>query len=63
MNRMRINQPSSQQPCHQWHGTCVLGVDHGNGDVTIYWLRGPVTSSLVPRLSVSPGWPEHLAPK
>ena len=59
MKRMWINQPSTQQPHHTLHGVNVL-IDHAESNfehsVKAYFLSGPVVSSEILKLSLSPGW-------
>lgn len=61
MYRARIDQPSTLQPLHHMHGIKVI-VDpnsvKGNGGnvVTVALLEGPVTTMVVPLLSLSEGW-------
>ena len=58
MNRMWINQPSTQQPHHPMHGTNVLtrGVPNDRGIVRVYLLAGDVISMNVMFNSLSKGW-------
>jgi hypothetical protein len=59
---MWINQPSTLQPFHALDGAEVLVVDEGYPEVLVYFLKGPRISQLVPRLSLSPGWPSETEP-
>lgn len=58
MKRMWINQPSTSQPWHDWHGTNVLACEeeYTPGTVVIYYLSGPIVSSVVSKLWLSDGW-------
>lgn len=53
--RAWINQPSTLQPYHKWHGQKVLVVENEN-DVRVYFLDGEVISMKIDRLALSPGW-------
>lgn len=54
--RAWINQPSVLQPCHRWHGTNVIAYDEPSGNVTVYFLSGPVVSMLCSVGCLSKGW-------
>lgn len=58
MKRMWIDQPSTLQLLHDYHGTNVLA-DYNDMDgirCTVYHLEGGVTSMMIPTLCLSPGW-------
>jgi len=64
IERMWINQPSTLQPDHFWHGTNVL-VDMSSvrfhertkqNHVDIYFLSGNIISCRCSMLSLSKGW-------
>jgi hypothetical protein len=59
MKRMWINQPSTLQPLHSLHGTCVLAAPTSDSfeATTVYFLSGDVVSMAAPKLSLSDGWP------
>lgn len=58
MRRMWINQPSTSQPLHKYHGQNVLAEDKNYDDtgVVVWTLSGSVTSFVVPILALSAGW-------
>ncbi len=56
--RAWINQPSTLQPLHHFHGSRVIAYDEG-GVTTIYFLEGKTISQVANPLSLSPGWPGH----
>ena len=65
MNNLRIarcfiNQPSTLQPMHKYHGLEAICV-HKTGDVreirTIYPTTGDTISMEVPKQCLSYGWP------
>ena len=58
--RCWINQPSTAQPLHSMHGTCVLALDYTAKSSLVYFLSGDVVSAVVLKLSLSDGWPKHL---
>ena len=61
IKRMWVNQPSTLQPYHQFHGRRVLAdlsdktFEHS---VSVYWLEGPVENQQMLKSSLSDGWPE-----
>lgn len=58
MKRCWINAPSTFDPYHNLHGENVLvSVSELRNELpTVYFVRGPVVSQLVPRSSLRPGW-------
>lgn len=54
--RMWINQPSTLQPAHKWHGTNVLALHEYDNMYRAYFLSGPVESMQVSGLALSKGW-------
>ena len=54
--RMWINQPSTSQPFHKWHGTNVLAVREGGDMWRAYFLSGTIISMRAPGLALSSGW-------
>ena len=56
--RVWVNQPSTHQPCHKWHGTNMLAIADGEHMARAYFLSGPVIPIQVPVLSLSLGWKE-----
>lgn len=61
--RMWINQPSSLQPYHEYHGTNVIAstmiyADGGKlgKEVVCYFLEGDIESMPIPLLCLSEGW-------
>jgi hypothetical protein len=60
IERMWVNQPSTLQPLHNLHGTCVLAEEDGEGFARIWFLKGPVANQRAPWLALSNGWPDHL---
>lgn len=63
VRRMWINQPSKHQPLHNLHGTNVLACVETEDICCVYFLSGPVTWAIAPRLSLSDGWIQSDAPK
>ena len=59
MSRYWINQPSTLQPDHCFHGQlCIAPRDLTNlSYVTIYFTKGSVVSARVSVLALSEGWP------
>ena len=55
--RMWINQPSTLQPFHKWHGVRVLAVHDYDNTWQAFFLSGPVYSMQVLAQALSPGWP------
>ena len=60
MNRYCVNQPSSLQSCHAFHGQNVIAPENMDGaigsSVTVYFIVGPVISAILPKESLSRGW-------
>ncbi len=65
LKRMWVNQPSTLQPDHKLHGTCVLAdfSTEFKRVIDVYFLSGPAHSQRIAILSLSEGWPEHLINK
>lgn len=59
VNRMWINQPSTLQPYHRWHGENFLVVDDGPEHYQAFFLSGDVINMRVRREAMSPGWNEQ----
>lgn len=53
--RMWINQPSTLQPLHKYHGTNVLAIPEAGG-YTIYFLSGDTISMQASSNWLSFGW-------
>jgi len=61
--RMWINQPSTSQPAHRFHGRCVLAdppYPVWGAVAEVYFVDGAETSAIIPLVALSEGWPEHL---
>jgi hypothetical protein len=57
IDRKWINQPSTLQPLHEYHGTNVLAEKLPTGDYCVYLLSGEKFGiTPVPARSLSPGW-------
>ena len=57
MERYWINQPSTLQPYHEYHGVEVYGPEKLTGDYThVYFISGPIISMRIQTLALSPGW-------
>lgn len=57
MRRMWINQPSTLQPHHDFHGVNVLAnMTSKDSLVTVYFLEGECISIVVSRFALSAGW-------
>ena len=56
INRMWINQPSTLQPFHSYHGQNVLCHDTSEKFVRIHFAAGDVISMEIDRAALSPGW-------
>lgn len=58
MRRMWIDQPSTLQPHHRYHGRNVLAAPKNDDAayVIIYLTQGPVVSFEVPESALSRGW-------
>ena len=52
---MWINQPSTSQRFHKYHGMNVLALPY-KGFVTVYFISGDVISMIVPSNILSDGW-------
>ena len=62
--RAWINQPSSLQPWHNWHGKRVLAVQYGPNDDAgmVFPVEGNIESARMPAkhlICLSPGWPRN----
>lgn len=57
-SRMWINQPSTLQPAHKWHGLNVLAVrETDNPEMArVFFTSGDVISARIPANSLSKGW-------
>lgn len=53
MKRMWINQPSTLQTYHKYHGKNVL---FDEKQMRVYFTKGPVISMEINKLSLSEGW-------
>lgn len=64
--RAWVNQPSKQQPFHEYHGMLVIAVPEDENHCCIFPVSGPypqdgdIISMRCPNLCLSPGWPDHL---
>jgi hypothetical protein len=60
MARYWVNQPSSLQPAHDYHGQNVIAPENMNDidgpSVAVYFQNGPAISAIFPKLSLSRGW-------
>ena len=57
LKRYWINQPSTLQPCHRWHGRNVIADTTEQGkNATVYFADGDEISAIVPKLVLSQGW-------
>lgn len=58
MRRMWINQPSTLQQFHKYHGTNVLADEAPNerGVVTVWFLSGDTWSMDILEMALSKGW-------
>jgi hypothetical protein len=54
--RCWINQPSTLQAGHKYHGTNVLAAPYGEDSYDVYFLSGETTSMVVPASWLSNGW-------
>jgi hypothetical protein len=57
--RAWINQPSTSQILHKYHGMKVLvdeNYNYHSTAVKIYFLEGTIISMNVPKLTLSNGW-------
>lgn len=54
--RMWVNQPSTLQPLHAWHGLNVIAVPDFGGGHRCYPLAGDVISFHAPKGCMSEGW-------
>jgi hypothetical protein len=63
MTRYWVNQPSSFQPAHGYHGQNVIAPENMNDidgpSVTVYFQNGSVISAKFPKLSLSRGWKKN----
>lgn len=58
LQRMWINQPSTLQPYHKFHGTKVLADLNDEQFKRVYFLSGDVISMQCDRFYLSTGWPK-----
>lgn len=58
IQRCWINQPSTSQPLHNWHGLNVLAhIEEGETKMaTVYPLKGETISMYIPIICLSKGW-------
>jgi hypothetical protein len=58
LKRMWVNQPSTLQTYHKWHGVCVLATEaeHGTDICTAYFLSGACVSMRMAYSALSKGW-------
>ena len=57
IERMWINQPSTLQSFHKYHGIKVLALDDTEDEViTVYLLEADIISMQIPRSILSKGW-------
>ena len=57
LGRFWINQPSTLQPLHKWHGVNVIApINDGRDWCYAYFTSGNTISMQVSRLELSPGW-------
>lgn len=54
--RCWINQPSTHQPLHAFHGVDVLAIAEDEGFARVYPLEGPTVSFRVRSDALSKGW-------
>lgn len=57
MQRMWINQPSTSQPYHEYHGQRVLVDFDDRNSPMVYFLSGDTLAMQMDRLALSRGWP------
>lgn len=60
--RVWVNQPSTLQDDHQYHGRSGIAVLESQDTpespfATLYFASGPITSTRIAKLSLSPGNP------
>lgn len=61
VKRVWVNQPSTLQAGHRFHGRLGIAViDRERDDVRLYYRSGATISSDVCESWLSDGWPEHL---
>lgn len=70
MIRCWINQPSTSQFYHKYHGELVLaeqvsrilkkGLSENGPETLVYFTRGDIVGMDVYTNALSLGWPEHL---
>ena len=60
MKRMWVNQPSTTQAYHKWHGQNVLVCPEPNSKrlSRVYFLSGPIVSVPMVTSVLSEGWKE-----
>jgi hypothetical protein len=56
MKRVWVNQPSTLQPYHEWHGQNLLAVVEDERYSRVYFLSGPVVSMQMLTPALSEGW-------
>ena len=62
LDRYWVNQPSTHQPAHRYHGLLVIapyGLPPGN-TVTVAPITGAAKTMQLPPSALSRGWPDHL---
>jgi hypothetical protein len=60
--RMWVNQPSTAQEHHCYHGERVLAMHDYGGIARVYFLAGEVVSMQMPWRALSCGWPAERCP-
>lgn len=65
IERMWINQPSTLQNYHKFHGELVLAdlTSEKQGRVTVYFTKGHIVGMDVSKDALDYEWPEHLREK
>lgn len=51
--RAWINQPSTLQPLHNFHGQYCIVEDTGENTVRVWFTHGPIHSMQIPRMCIS----------
>lgn len=59
--RCWINQPSTLQPLHKYHGRNVIAAPYTNNAKTVYFLEGDAISMVVPSEVLAEGWTHPTA--
>lgn len=54
--RMWINQPSTLQPLHAYHGTNVLAQPYDGDRMEVFFVSGETVSLITSRTTLSDGW-------